>query len=840
MNRTATEQIPRMATFALMAGLTGCMMRYIRIHSGMPLDGLSGNVFDWTFPLSIFIFHILSRHTACPGRHRKSRVFDEWSALWIIPFLLLGLSWKYWTSWQMVAAGMHWLYIVFRLVGIGICRQVPGKPRPLDGWDIAVFAAAAALLKLYTVTGPGTMDVLDLITASALAAGFAWFASDAAAGFAGEGFAGSLWQRGTGMVLLLSQPVLSLQNPLKWSALPVVGLLVYLSYYRREGKICQWAASGGAALVIAVAPIIYPGLIFLSVWMTVAAIANSKNSRSGNTGMLVSGGYIVLCLASALVSYIRIRGQFPPGDFVYPFPGIAAWLGGFIDRGRGILPVSPWILPALAGWLLATISCKGKDWIMWVGFPIVYSGCTISAWIATGQPPGWHHWLWIAPLIVPYIGKLWPIRRSGLAPALGRLFGFLTLLSGGCIWTVLSTRQGAAGSLDEWILIFSRHSGFNLTRLFPAISSIFPVVTSSITLWLVLMALGISILLATRITDRKLRWIPGIPDLLVFTVFMAGAGWALNYSGLWFHLPLKSDIVLGPGQSRNVPLPRSFDVSAVNMESRLSMSAHIPQGKAVASLILTTSGGQNVVKELRAGVDTAEWAYDRPDVMRIIQHDRPAIGRSWTVEELNGATYTGHAYRTSLYLGAPIPVTGLSVSNILTGDNGPVITISGIELMVNCTAATVSQPLTLDLNATVLTMDDAVLTRQLPGNHTVSGLILYSALSHGAEVEYGEVIGQITARCRDGRELLWLVRAGIETAEWSMDRPDMIGHVRHPAAPFAVSEKRMHGDVPYLAHTYSGRWFWNKALPVFELAIEFIPSQQEPELQWVLDRVTLY
>ncbi|HPQ41715.1 MAG TPA: hypothetical protein PLV45_15195, partial [bacterium] len=342
MNKRDTHTITRKVVNVMLALFTGIAMRYIRVHSGLPLEGIRGMVFDWTFPVSMVVFHLFTGVIASPGRQRLARVIDQWSAVWVFPFLLMGLSWRYWESWPMAAAGIHWIYIVFRMSGMCLVRQTPGTSRSMDDLDFAVYAASAALLKMYAFTGPGSSEFADFVFVPIVAAGYAWLAAVAAGRIAGEGFSGTLWQRATGGLLIVSQPVLSIYDQLNGSTIPVLGLLLFLAFYRRTGTLEKIVMYTGAAVVITLAPISNPGLLLLGAWMTATVIADSRQTRSANTGMLIGGGFAVLFVAAALLTYLRIRGHFPSGDTVYPVPGIAAWPAPFIDRARGLMHASPW------------------------------------------------------------------------------------------------------------------------------------------------------------------------------------------------------------------------------------------------------------------------------------------------------------------------------------------------------------------------------------------------------------------------------------------------------------------------------------------------------------------
>ncbi len=82
-----------------------------------------------------------------------------------------------------------------------------------------------------------------------------------------------------------------------------------------------------------------------------------------------------------------------------------------------------------------------------------------------------------------------------------------------------------------------------------------------------------------------------------------------------------------------LPQPKSTGVLELGLDpgryDRLALLTHaglstdFPQGLEVASLILTAADGAEIVRPVRVGIETAEWAYDRGDVRARIQHERP-------------------------------------------------------------------------------------------------------------------------------------------------------------------------------------------------------------------------
>ena len=67
-------------------------------------------------------------------------------------------------------------------------------------------------------------------------------------------------------------------------------------------------------------------------------------------------------------------------------------------------------------------------------------------------------------------------------------------------------------------------------------------------------------------------------------------------------------------------------VSKLNRHSR---NPALPDRAVVANVVLTDETGKEYRVQLLAGRDTAEWAYDRSDVTRVIKHSRPELASSF-------------------------------------------------------------------------------------------------------------------------------------------------------------------------------------------------------------------
>ncbi len=60
----------------------------------------------------------------------------------------------------------------------------------------------------------------------------------------------------------------------------------------------------------------------------------------------------------------------------------------------------------------------------------------------------------------------------------------------------------------------------------------------------------------------------------------------------------------------------------------MSRSTHVPDGATVVKIRIHTKDGRVMDQELQAGRDTAEWAYDKPEVRAVIKHRRPKVAES--------------------------------------------------------------------------------------------------------------------------------------------------------------------------------------------------------------------
>jgi hypothetical protein len=84
----------------------------------------------------------------------------------------------------------------------------------------------------------------------------------------------------------------------------------------------------------------------------------------------------------------------------------------------------------------------------------------------------------------------------------------------------------------------------------------------------------------------------------------------------------------------------------IALVTNLSWAESVPDNAVVGRLRLRAKDGRTFEFELQAGRDTADWAYDRPDIHARIRHKRASVASSYAVSD-NRYAYQAHAYLTA-------------------------------------------------------------------------------------------------------------------------------------------------------------------------------------------------
>jgi hypothetical protein len=119
------------------------------------------------------------------------------------------------------------------------------------------------------------------------------------------------------------------------------------------------------------------------------------------------------------------------------------------------------------------------------------------------------------------------------------------------------------------------------------------------------------------------------------------------------------EVALEAGRDRFFPLPLVRG-SQVRLASSMADAVAVPHALPVARIGVRLASGREIPLLVRAGVETAEWAYDRPDVVGVIAHRRAPILESF---EAPGG-FQGHQYLGVLPLPGRYLIDGLRVQRV--------------------------------------------------------------------------------------------------------------------------------------------------------------------------------
>jgi hypothetical protein len=139
-------------------------------------------------------------------------------------------------------------------------------------------------------------------------------------------------------------------------------------------------------------------------------------------------------------------------------------------------------------------------------------------------------------------------------------------------------------------------------------------------------------------TDPGRLELLGVRWVQVPTQELAAAG---DASGLGEPL----DVILEPPRPHLFALPITR-ASEVRLASYLSGSVEVEDGTAVAECVARLASGREIRLPIRAGVETAEWAWDRADVRGRVRHARPQVLATFTT----GQGVVGNQYLGTLRL----------------------------------------------------------------------------------------------------------------------------------------------------------------------------------------------
>lgn len=130
---------------------------------------------------------------------------------------------------------------------------------------------------------------------------------------------------------------------------------------------------------------------------------------------------------------------------------------------------------------------------------------------------------------------------------------------------------------------------------------------------------------------------------------------SIEYGGITFANDHSSEVELRSGQRADFAADEAvYDTLAI--VSTLTNSGALADGAEVAKITVGCGSGERMTTALRAGHDTAEWAYDRSDVRPYINHSRAPLAASRPGDE--AGSFQAHSYLARLSLPASVARCG--------------------------------------------------------------------------------------------------------------------------------------------------------------------------------------
>lgn len=795
-------------------------------------------VIAWLFPCSLFIFNALSLFfTPDPSRLLKICRLNQWNALWVIPFLLFGVTWRFFGSWTVVFSLFYWLYCVTHLTVILLNRQSAARSARMGITDGFVLFFGVSALNIWQLNDISPINLISAFSHSACASTVAMLCATLAARHSKTKFAGTFWQRSLALLIALSVPVLSASSRLTIHQVLTVAFSGWMVLSDATHKRSIMAGHIIASVLLVITPLFFPAGIFITFWICLLCIAQNRINKSFE-GILIPGGAIILFLIGFFIAVVRMRGHIPAGNLLYSLPRGADWFGSLFDRSRGLLPVAPWALTAIAGWLLVFPKRKTIQLVQWLGLPFIWTGFVLFEWLSSGKPPEWNCWWILVPALFPYYGGIWSKPLKSITASLVRVLSLLSILMSSILYTYMRVSGSESTDLAEILTDFTRRTGVELLPLVPVFDHSLPGFSAIHWIWIgaaagILMLFVLAVYVKPSSSGESK---PGLMDTVLIAMVIGLTGFAFKASQLWFVIPFDRDIHIKPGETFQIDTEFSGSVFALKILSDLSRSTHLPQGHIAAEIFMETPSGDVHTVNLLAGIHTAEWAYNRPDVLRTVQHQRPEPAWSWTVEEQNGFTFSGITYKGTIFLDEPIGIKRIRVRNSETRETSHVLTLKGLSLMMHPDRNRFREAFQL-LDTPMITVSENSTdhTFRLNGDSSFSQVTLDSFLANASAVPNGAPVGRITFRNKDGSVLIWVVKAGIDTAEWSAERPDMVGRISHELPPIAFSERRSHHSASFTAHVYRSRWTHYPPFFPVEISLEHVPGEiEDPGREWIV------
>ena len=790
MKPTDRQQLGFILVMGAVSGITSVLAYHIWSLAGIPILHQSQDTWCFLFSAAMFLFSALTIifSMRCSFPKRFLRYEGYWSVT-AIPYVLMLVSWQIWTEWEVVFSLFHIIWLVGRIsLSLKFSRSA-GRRDQFIFTSIVYFISALFVSAL--VSGNNSW-LTGVIPGAVVCCAIAVLIRQRSISILGDNKIENNYSAGwTGAVALLSYPILQTYSGVTLEHLLT---LMYLSFFCLISSK-QWRCWG---YWIAVPVLILPGLIdvkfcLLSFWVVVLISFQALRHRKERAFLEITGAMVLWC-SSILGTVLLNEGTFLNGVYRYPIHWKPLVFSSLIDIDSGIMFAAPLSLLAVTGWIWSFYKSPAIGRLSTLSIPLAFIPTTAVRLMGTGSGCDPTEQLVFMGLLWPYMTLVISNLNRPLAWAQSRLLMLFNIIVSSFFFVSLVIYHHQNTTFGQLLTQFYNISDLDFTALFPVLNLITDGWNRSTIAWIIVFGCMILSLILElrylRFLENRIWREPIIAGFFIITLL----GLTLGTKKIQQWMPVESKYPINLNelnQSQIILLPETQTVWGIQLGSYLSNSVHIQQEQPIAAVRLFDDTGHWDEFVIRAGVETAELMYGRPDVMKYIKHRRPEIDQSRKMQLEDGTSFMANTYRSEYYLRQPRRITKIEIKmfdDLFPSNTG--FSLNSIRLKIRKPSSAWGKPYPIPLFSNViLNAENPLFTREISGLPLLGKIKIVSNLANTAELPDGIAIAQLEIETASGFKLVFPIYSGLDTAEWSYDRPDMAGKVRHSRAALAMSKK---------------------------------------------------
>ncbi len=808
--------------------LAAVLIWFIIDHAKIPITGIPKYIWCLVFPFSMISFTLFTHWASIDVRHRHRYIFqDAYCSLAVIPFLLILLSWQSWGRWQQVSALFFFLYLGIRTwSALTILNQSPPRHQPANSLILYFIVATHLILfQMFRIVDadPLLRAIYGLLVTTCIAFLIRQLTERLIKG--SDGF-----QNWIGVFVLISLPFFSSMS--RFSKYHIIGLLILLMQLLWEEADEIWTRWGYpvATLAILLPPLAGLEYCGIALWATSCVFVRATSGNRERRFLETAGAAIVLMIG-ILTAILKQQGLPFSGFIRWPFNLPVFLFSSFLDIRTGLLFSSPVLFFCMLGYVWNFGKWTTRQVIWCIGPLLALLPVVIVSMIETGSGPPPVKLIPFLCFLVPYIAVFFNHRRRVFSMGVFLIGIALNVFISAIFFVNMATHEYYRANLESIFNQIANNTDLDFIRFFPTFSPYLSNWNFPLFFWSCLF-IGSGSLLTLEKTFIKPRkeiiWTESVLFMLLIGIILSFT-YITSAVNSWSSVEIEDPLMLKTNDSRTVVIQETEPVLGIRLVSKLGNAINIMQGEEIAEIAIADVDGEVTRFPIRAGLETAEWAYDRDDVLNKVAHQRPVIARTWIVNQSDGTWFEGHSYKAYFTLNTSRKLKNITISNKDTPRTAAVtLSIEDIRLLKMDEISHWKTPTIVPIKTKVtLNASNPEVEFALNGTAGYDQITILSDMANSADVMDGTAVSSIQIIDVHGLRVSFLLYAGSDTAEWSYDRADLKDRIMHSKAPLANSRiVRGNDNRNFLAHIYSTEKKLHPAIIPRKLKIRYLLSEE--------------